>query len=87
MEHKYASVPSMEHKYNTSIIKKLSFSAELIRKTHKILLQSNRGMTKQPGILRTNQVYIGSGGLQKKVTYMPPKASNVPALIESRKIL
>ena len=62
-------------------LEKLSFSAELIRKTHKILLQSNRGMTKQPGIFRTNQVYIGSGGLQKKVTYMPPKASNVPALI------
>ena len=52
-------------------LEKLSFSAELIRRTHKILLQSNRGMTKQPGVFRTNQVYIGSGGLQKRKLHPP----------------
>jgi len=53
-------------------LEKLPLSSRLIRKTHKILLESARGEHKLPGEFRTSQNWIGGNSLADAV-YIPPR--------------
>ncbi len=53
-------------------LEKLPLSSRLIRKTHKILLESARGEHKLPGEFRSSQNWIGGNSLADAV-YIPPK--------------
>lgn len=53
-------------------LEKLPLSSRLIRKTHKILLESVRGERKLPGEFRSSQNWIGGNSLADAV-YIPPR--------------
>ena len=53
-------------------LEKLPLSSRLIRKTHKILLESARGEHKLPGEFRSSQNWIGGNSLADAV-YIPPQ--------------
>jgi Fic family protein len=61
-------------------LKKLPFSARLIRDTHKILLKGVRGKHKQPGEFRKSQNWIGGATISDAV-FVPPVHSSVAELI------
>lgn len=64
----------------TAKLKKLPFSARLIRDTHKILLQGVRGKHKQPGEFRQTQNWIGGATINDAV-FVPPVHTSIPELI------
>jgi Fic family protein len=53
-------------------LRELPLSSRLIKKTHKILLESVRGEHKLPGEFRTSQNWIGGNSLADAV-YIPPR--------------
>ncbi len=61
-------------------LKKLPFSARLIRDTHKTLLQGVRGKHKQPGEFRQSQNWIGGATINDAV-FVPPVHTSVAELI------
>jgi Fic family protein len=61
-------------------LKKLPFSARLIRDTHKTLLQGVRGKHKQPGEFRQTQNWIG-GATIKDAVFVPPVHTSVSDLM------
>jgi Fic family protein len=61
-------------------LEKLPLSSRLIRKTHKILLDSVRGESKLPGEFRKSQNWIGGASLSDAV-YIPPRAELVNDLM------
>lgn len=61
-------------------LKKLPFSARLIRDTHKILLQGVRGKHKQPGEFRKSQNWIGGATIDDAV-FVPPVHTSVGELM------
>ena len=52
-------------------LEKLPLSTRLIRKTHKLLLNSFRGESKQPGEFRKSQNWIGGASLTD-AAYLDP---------------
>lgn len=52
-------------------LSKIPISTRLMKETHKILLGSVRGETKQPGEYRSSQNWIGGSGLQDAL-FIPP---------------
>jgi Fic family protein len=66
------------------ILKLKPFNIDLILETHKILLSNVRGQTKDPGKIRTGQVWIGPGGTPiGKATYVPPAPEHVMPLLKN----
>lgn len=65
-----------------SYLKKNHISAEFIKDLHKILMQKNlrRNISTVPGEFRTGQNWIGHG---KSISYVPPVAESVEALINN----
>ncbi len=61
-------------------LKKLPFSARMIREAHKTLLQGVRGKHKQPGEFRQSQNWIGGATINDAV-FVPPVHTSVPELI------
>jgi len=61
-------------------LKKLPFSARLIRDMHKTLLQGVRGRHKRPGEFRQSQNWIGGATINDAV-FVPPVHTSVPELI------
>ncbi len=61
-------------------LKKLPYSARLIRDTHKILMQGVRGKHKQPGEFRTSQNWIGGATINDAV-FVPPVYTSVGELM------
>jgi Fic family protein len=61
-------------------IKKLPFSARLIKQTHKILLQDVRGKHKLPGAFRSSQNWIGGASISDAV-FIPPHYKDVAELM------
>ena len=61
-------------------LKKLPFSARLIKETHEILLQGVRGKHKQPGDFRQSQNWIGGATINDAV-FIPPVHTSIEELI------
>jgi Fic family protein len=61
-------------------LKKLPFSARLIRDTHKMLMQGVRGKHKQPGEFRQSQNWIGGATINDAV-FVPPVHTSVGELM------
>src|SRR3990172_6290885 len=61
-------------------LKKLPFSARLIRDTHKILMQGVRGKHKEPGEFRQSQNWIGGATINDAV-FVPPVHTSVGELM------
>ncbi|MFO7933404.1 MAG: Fic family protein [Bacteroidales bacterium] len=61
-------------------LQNLPLSSRLLRKTHKILLQSVRGEHKLPGEFRTSQNWIGGASLSDAV-FIPPQHQIVNSLM------
>jgi Fic family protein len=61
-------------------LRKLPFSARLIRETHKTLMQGVRGRHKQPGEFRQSQNWIGGASINDAV-FVPPVHGAIAALI------
>jgi Fic family protein len=61
-------------------LQSLPFSARLIRKTHKTLLQGVRGKHKQPGEFRQSQNWIGGATISDAV-FVPPVHTSIDELI------
>ena len=67
---------------NTGIdnLAQLPFSSRLIKKAHKVLLQSVRGEHKLPGEFRSSQNWIGGPSIAT-ASFVPPVHSNIQALM------
>ncbi|MFT7098168.1 MAG: Fic family protein [Rickettsiales bacterium] len=61
-------------------LKELPISSRLIKQTHKILLNSVRGQTKQPGEFRSSQNWIG-GSSPSDAVFVPPSQEHVEELM------
>jgi Fic family protein len=61
-------------------LKKLPFSARLMRETHKTLLQGVRGKHKQPGAFRHSQNWIGGATINDAV-FVPPVHTTIAELM------
>jgi len=61
-------------------LKKLPFSARLMRETHKTLLQGVRGKHKQPGAFRHSQNWIGGATINDAV-FVPPVHTAIAELM------
>ncbi len=61
-------------------LKKLPFSARLIRDTHKVLMQGVRGKHRQPGEFRQSQNWIGGATINDAV-FVPPVHTSVNELM------
>ncbi|MHB8987605.1 MAG: Fic family protein [Desulfobulbia bacterium] len=61
-------------------LKKLPFSARLMRETHKTLLQGMRGKHKQPGAFRHSQNWIGGATINDAV-FVPPVHTTIAELM------
>lgn len=63
-------------------LKQQPFSVDFIKRLHQILMSGNvrRNKTTIPGEFRTEQNYLGRG---KLISYVPPLAQNVDALMEN----
>ncbi len=60
---------------------KLPVSGQLLKETHKILLQGVRGKNKQPGEFRSSQNWIGGATINDAV-FIPPHQNDVPDLMK-----
>ena len=67
---------------NTAIdnLAQLPFSSRLIKKAHKVLLQSVRGEHKLPGEFRSSQNWIGGPSIAT-ASFVPPVHSNIQVLM------
>ena len=66
------------------ILKLKPFNIDLILETHRILLSNVRGKTKDPGKIRTIQVWIGPDGKpREQATYVPPPPERVLPLLQN----
>ena len=63
------------------MLESLPFSSRLIRNTHKILMEGNRGSNKQPGEFRKSQNWIG-GSTINDALFVPPVWSSIPELMD-----
>src|SRR3990170_1699528 len=61
-------------------LKKLPFSARLVRETHKTLLQGVRGKKKHPGEFRRSQNWIGGATINDAV-FVPPVHTSIGELM------
>lgn len=61
-------------------LRKLPFSARLIRETHKTLMRGVRGRHKQPGEFRRSQNWIGGASIAD-ASFVPPVHTSVDGLI------
>jgi Fic family protein len=61
-------------------LRKLPFSARLIRETHETLMRGVRGRSKQPGEFRRSQNWIG-GATIDDATFVPPVHTSIGELI------
>jgi Fic family protein len=61
-------------------LQKLTFSARLIRETHKTLMRGVRGRHKQPGEFRRSQNWIGGASINDAV-FVPPVHTSIADLI------
>src|SRR3972149_2640816 len=61
-------------------LKKLPFSARLVRETHKTLLQGVRGKQKHPGEFRRSQNWIGGATISDAV-FVPPVYTSIGELM------
>ena len=61
-------------------LKKLPFSARLIRDAHKTLLEGVRGKHKQPGDFRYNQNWIGGASINDAI-FVPPTHTSIGELM------
>lgn len=61
-------------------LKKLPFSARLVRETHKTLLQGVRGKKKHPGEFRRSQNWIGGATISDAV-FVPPVHTSIGELM------
>ncbi len=60
------------------------FSLSLVRKMHKILMESVRGEDKTPGEFRKGQNWIGRHGCKiEEATYVPPPPDKLPFYLEN----
>ena len=65
-----------------SLLEDLPICVRLINEIHSVLLSGVRGVDKQPGELRTNQVWIGTPGTPiQGAKYVPPPASMIRDLL------
>src|SRR4030066_1593846 len=62
------------------MLKKLPFSARLVRETHKILMQGVRGKHKEPGEFRRSQNWIGGATINDAV-FVPPVHTSIGELM------
>ena len=60
-------------------LKRFPLSNRMLRQTHKLLLSSGRGKSKQPGEFRTSQNWIGPA--LKNAVFVPPSQEEVPDLM------
>jgi len=65
--------------YAIDNLERLPFSNRLLRETHSVLMQGARGETKQPGMFRTSQNWIGVS--LKNAAFVPPHHARVPELM------
>ena len=66
------------------LLKFKPFNIDLILETHKILLSNVRGKEKDPGKIRTSQVWIGPPKSPiEKAQYIPPKPEKVLPLLKN----
>lgn len=63
------------------MLESLPFSSRLIRNTHKILMEGNRGSNKQPGEFRKSQNWIG-GSTINDALFVPPVWTSIPELMD-----
>ncbi len=68
----------------TKSLDKTRIGENLIKDTHRILMDSVRGASKNPGNFRTTEVAIGTYGQPaEKATYFPPIHTQIPDLINN----
>ncbi|MCA9371871.1 Fic family protein [Candidatus Woesebacteria bacterium] len=70
--------------YAKKYLERKPIGENLIRETHRILMDSVRGASKNPGNFRRTQVAIGTYGRPaEQATYFPPLHSEIPALMSN----